>query len=77
MKIERQEKWKAIILSPKGDLVYEGIDDLETLFHVLGDDARYVILDLTYAKYLSARALGVIVYYVKLFREKTKGFEIN
>lgn len=76
MKIERQENGKAIILIPKGDLVYEGIDDLETLFHVLGDDARYVILDLTYAKYLSARALGVIVYYVKLFREKQRDLKL-
>lgn len=76
MKIEKQENGKAIILVPKGDLVYEGIDELETLFKVLSDDAQYVILDLTHAKYLSAKALGILVYYVKLFREKQRDLKL-
>lgn len=76
MKIEKQENGKAIILVPKGDLVYEGIDELEILFKVLSDEAQYVILDLTHVKYLSAKALGILVYYVKLFREKQRDLKL-
>lgn len=76
MKIEKQENGKAIILVPKGNLVYEGIDELEILFKVLSDEAQYVILDLTHVKYLSAKALGILVYYVKLFREKQRDLKL-
>ena len=76
MKIEKQESGKAIILVPKGDLVYEGIDELENYFKILSDDASYVILDLTYTKYISAKALGIIVYYVKHFREKQRDLKL-
>lgn len=76
MKIEKQENGKAIILVSKGDLVYEGIDELETLFKVLSGDAQYVILDLMHAKYLSAKALGILVYYVKFFREKQRDLKL-
>lgn len=76
MIIEKQEKGKAIILIPKGDLVYEGIDELESLFKIFSDDARYVILDLTYTKYLSAKVLGIIVYYMKHFREKQRDLNL-
>lgn len=76
MKIERQEKEKATILVPAGDLVYEGIDELETLFKELSDDARYVILDLENTRYLSARALGIMAFYVKLFGDKQRGLKL-
>lgn len=76
MKIERQKKEKATILLPAGDLVYEGINELETLFKALSDDASYVILDLMNTRYLSARALGIMAFYVKLFRDKQRGLKL-
>lgn len=76
MKIEKREKEKATILLPTGDLVYEGTDELEALFKVLSDDGRYVILDLTYTRYLSAKALGIMAFYVKLFRDKQRGLKL-
>lgn len=76
MKIERQEKEKATILLPAGDLVYEGINELEDLFKALSDDAGYVILDLMNTRYLSARAMGIMAFYVKLFRDKQRGLKL-
>ncbi|TVM00235.1 MAG: hypothetical protein CV087_14810 [Candidatus Brocadia sp. WS118] len=68
MKIEKQEDEKAVILLPLGDLVYEGIEELETLLKGLADETRYIIIDLTFTKYLSAKAITIIVEYVKNFR---------
>ena len=76
MKIEKQEKEKATILLPAGDLVYEGTDELEALFKALSDDTRYVILDLTHTRYLSAKALGIMAFYIKLFRDKQRGLKL-
>lgn len=76
MKIERREKEKATLLLPTGDLIYEGVDELENLFKMLSDDARYVILDLTNTRYLSAKALGIVAFYVKLFRDKQRGLKL-
>jgi len=76
MKIEKQEKEKATILLSAGDLVYEGTDELEALFKALSDDARYVILDLTHTRYLSAKALGIMAFYIKLFRDKQRGLKL-
>jgi anti-anti-sigma factor len=76
MKIERRERENATVLLPTGDLVYEGIDELETLFKTLCDDARYVILDFTNTRYLSAKALGIMAFYIKLFREKQRGLKL-
>ena len=68
MKIEKQENEKTVILLPLGDLVYEGIEELETLLKGLTDETRYIIIDLTFTKYLSAKAIRIIVEYVKIFR---------
>ncbi|MDN3513476.1 MAG: STAS domain-containing protein [Candidatus Brocadia sp.] len=76
MEIERQEKEKATILIPKGDLIYKGIDELETLFKELSDSARFVILDLTHTRYLSAKTLGIIAFYIKPFRNKQGGLKL-
>ncbi len=76
MKIERREKEKATILLPTGDLIYEGVDELENLFKMLSEDARYVILDLMNTRYLSAKALGIVAFYVKLFRDKQRGLKL-
>lgn len=76
MKIERKENGKATILLPAGDLVYEGVGELETLFEALNDDGRYVILDLANTRYLSAKALGIIVFYMKLLRDKQRGLKL-
>ncbi|MEP9412235.1 MAG: STAS domain-containing protein [Candidatus Brocadia sp.] len=76
MKIERKEKEKATILLPAGDLIYEGVGELETLFEALINDSRYVILDLTNTRYLSARALGTIAFYMRLFRDKQRGLKL-
>ncbi|OOP57097.1 MAG: hypothetical protein AYP45_05240 [Candidatus Brocadia carolinensis] len=72
MKIEKQENETAVILLPVGDLVYEGIEELETLLKGLTDESRYIIIDLTFTKYLSAKAISIIVEYVKIFRARRK-----
>lgn len=72
MKIEKQENETAVILLPVGDLVYEGIEELETLLKGLTDESRYIIIDLTFTKYLSVKAIGIIVEYVKIFRARRK-----
>lgn len=76
MKIERREKEKATILSLTGDLVYEGIDELENQFKVSCDDAHHVILDFARARYISAKALGIMAFYVKHFRDRQKGLKL-
>lgn len=72
MKIEKQENEKTVILLPLGDLVYEGIEELETLLKGMTDESRYIIIDLTFTKYLSAKAISIIVEYVKIFRARRK-----
>lgn len=72
MKIEKQENEKAVILLPLGDLVYEGIEEFETLLKGMTDESRYIIIDLTFTKYLSAKAISIIVEYVKIFRARRK-----
>ena len=76
MKIEKREKEKATILSLTGDLVYEGIDELENQFKISCDDAHHVILDFAHTRYLSAKALGIMAFYVKHFRDRQKGLKL-
>ena len=76
MKIERREKEKATILLPKGELVYEGMDELEYLFKTLCDNDCHVILDLAHTKYLSAKALGLMAFYVKQYRDKQRDLKL-
>lgn len=76
MKIERREKEKATILSLTGDLVYEGIDELENQFKLSCDDAHHVILDFARTRYISAKALGIMAFYVKHFRDRQKGLKL-
>lgn len=68
MKIEKQENEKTIILLPKGNLVYEGIEELGALLKGLRDEVRCIIIDLSYTKYLSAKAISIIVDNVKYYR---------
>ncbi len=77
MKIERYKKENASVLFPKGNLIYEGTDELEILFKALIDDIQYVILNLTHTKFLSAKGLGVLACYAKLFREKQGGLKLT
>ncbi|MBM4064086.1 MAG: STAS domain-containing protein [Planctomycetes bacterium] len=76
MKIKRREKEKATILSLTGDLVYEGIDELENQFKLSCDDAYHVILDFARTRYISAKALGIMAFYVKYFRDRQKGLKL-
>ena len=76
MKIEKQENEKTVILLPLGDLVYEGIEELETLLKGLIDEARYIIIDLKFTKYLSAKAISIIVEYAKIFRARRKDLKL-
>jgi anti-anti-sigma factor len=76
MKIERREKEKATILSLTGDLVYEGIDELENQFKLSCDDANYVIVDFARTRYISAKALGIMAFYIKHFRDRQKGLKL-
>ena len=76
MKIEKREKEKATILSLTGDLVYEGIDELENQFKLSCDDTHHVILDFARTRYLSAKALGIMAFYVKHFRDRQKGLKL-
>ena len=76
MKIERREKEKATILSLAGDLVYEGIDELENQFKISCDNAYHVIMDLSHTRYLSAKALGIMAFYVKHLRDRQKGLKL-
>jgi len=76
MKIEKREKEKATILSLTGDLVYEGIDELENQFKISCDNAHHVILDFAHTRYISAKALGIMAFYVKHFRDRQKGLKL-
>ncbi|MBI5308355.1 MAG: STAS domain-containing protein [Planctomycetes bacterium] len=76
MKIEKYAIEKVTIVLPAGDLVYEETKDLLTSFATAADVTPYVILDLVNTKYLSAKALGLIAFYVKLFREKHGGLKL-
>lgn len=77
MKIEKYEKEKTAVLLLKGDLIYEGMDELEILFKTLTDSAQYVILNLAHTRFLSAKGLGVLAFYAKLFREKQGGLKLT
>lgn len=76
MIIEKREKEKATLLLFRGDLIYEGLGELESLLKRLSDAAGYVILDLEHTRYLSAKALGIIAFYVKVFQEKQAGLKL-
>ncbi|MBV6517541.1 MAG: hypothetical protein DCC43_00025 [Candidatus Brocadia sp.] len=76
MKIEKQENEKIITLLPKGNLVYEGIEELEALLKVLRDEVRCIIIDLTYTKYLSAKAISIIADSVKDYRAKRMNLKL-
>ncbi|GJQ49654.1 hypothetical protein KsCSTR_10850 [Candidatus Kuenenia stuttgartiensis] len=76
MEIERHEKGNVVVLSPKGNLVYEGAIKLECMLKILCEDACAIILNFRDVKYISANALGSIAYYVSCFREKQKGFKL-
>jgi anti-sigma B factor antagonist len=76
MKIEKQENEKIITLLPRGNLVYEGIEELEALLKVLRDEVRCIIIDLTYTKYLSAKALSIIADSVKDYRAKRMNLKL-
>ncbi len=76
MKIERREKEKVTTLSPTGDLVYEGIDELENQFKISCDNAHHVILDFAHTRYISAKALGIMAFYLKNFRDRQKGLKL-
>ncbi len=77
MKIQKYEREKAAILLLKGNLIYEGMDELEILFKTLIDDAQYVILNLTHTKFLSGKGLGILAFYAKIFREKHGGLKLT
>ena len=76
MEIEKYEIEKVTILLPAGDLVYEETKDLDAFFETAADVSPYVILDLVNTKYLSAKALGLIAFYVKHFRDKQGGLKL-
>lgn len=76
MKIEKYEIEKVTLLLPAGDLVYEETKDLDAFFETAADVSPYVILDLVNTKYLSAKALGLIAFYVKHFRDKQGGLKL-
>lgn len=68
MKIEKQENEKTVMVLPKGNLVYEGIEELSTLLKELRSEVRCIIINLAYTKYLSAKAISMIVDNVKYYR---------
>ena len=76
MKIEKREKEKATILSLTGDLVYEGIDKIENQFKLSCDDTHHVIMNFAHTRYISAKALGIMAFYVKHFRDMQKGLKL-
>jgi len=76
MEIEKLEKENVVLLLPKGNLVYHGVEKLDTFMNTLYEDARNIILDLKYTNYISANALGMIASYVKLFRDTQKVFKL-
>lgn len=76
MKIKKHEIEKVTIVLPGGDLVYEGTKDLDVCLGTVADASPYVLLDLVNTKYLSAKAIGVIAFYVKHFMEKHGGLKL-
>ena len=76
MKIEKREKEKATILSLTGELVYEGIDELENQFKLSCDDTHHVIMNFAHTRYISAKALGIMAFYLKNFRDRQKGLKL-
>lgn len=76
MKIRKYEIEKVTIVLPGGDLVYEGTKDLDVYLGTVADTSPYVLLDLVNTKYLSAKAIGLITFYVKHFREKHGGLKL-
>lgn len=76
MKIEKREKEKATILLLTGDLVSEGIDELENQFKLSCDDTHHVIMNFAHTRYISAKALGIMAFYVKHFRDRQKGLKL-
>ncbi|GJQ24494.1 MAG: STAS domain-containing protein [Planctomycetia bacterium] len=72
MRIEKKENEKTVMLLPKGNLVYEGIMELESFLRRLRDEDRYIIIDFTYIKYLSAKAISIIVNNAKIFQAKRR-----
>ena len=76
MNIRKYEVGKVTILLPGGDLVYEGTKDLDVCLETVADASPYVLLDLVNTKYLSAKAIGLITFYVKHFREKHGGLKL-
>ncbi|MBF8276539.1 MAG: hypothetical protein HW390_1612 [Candidatus Brocadiaceae bacterium] len=76
MKIRKYEIEKVTIVLPGGDLVYEGTKDLDVYLGTVADASPYVLLDLVNTKYLSAKAIGLIAFYVKHFREKNGGLKL-
>lgn len=76
MNIKKSEIEKVTILLPGGDLVYEGTKGLDACLGSVADASPYVLLDLANTKYLSAKAIGLIAFYVKHFREKHGGLKL-
>jgi anti-anti-sigma factor len=76
MIIEKRTKEKATILLFRGDLIYDGLNELEKLFSVLSDSVNFVILDLGNTQYISAKALGIIAFYARIFQEKRGGLKL-
>ena len=57
-------------------MVYEGTKDLDIYLGTVADASPCVLLDLVNTKYLSAKAIGLITFYVKHFREKHGGLKL-
>ncbi|MBM4055534.1 MAG: STAS domain-containing protein [Planctomycetes bacterium] len=76
MEIEKQKKDNVVVLSPKGNLVYNGAIELEDILKSVYEDTCNIILNFRYVKYISANALGIIAYYASCFREKQRGFKL-
>ncbi|MEK7776431.1 MAG: hypothetical protein AAB331_03545, partial [Planctomycetota bacterium] len=76
MKIRKYEIEKVTIVLQGEDLVYEGTKDLDVYLGTVADASPYVLLDLVNTKYLSAKAIGLITFYVKHFRDKQGGLKL-
>ena len=57
-------------------MVYEGINELENQFKISCDNAHHVILDFAHTRYISAKALGIMAFYLKHFRDRQKGLKL-
>lgn len=77
MKIEKREEYNVVVLLPQGDLVYEGVGEIETLLAALCNNVCNVVLNLSHVKYLSAKTLGLLAFYVKLFRDNQKELKLT